>query len=361
VENLVSGRPPNPLADDLDHVLAHTDGLWEEVRGGRLFVTGGTGFFGCWLLESVLWANDKLGLNASVTVLTRNAEVFRTKAPHLAAHPAVGLHEGDVRAFAFPPGAFSHVIHAATDASATLNADDPVSMFDTIVLGTKRTLEFARQCHAQRFLLTSSGAVYGPQPWDLTHIPEQYAGAPDPLKAGGAYAEGKRAAETLCAAYAHQHGMQATIARCFAFVGPYLPLETHFAAGNFIGDALRGQPIRVNGDGTPYRSYLYAADLTIWLWTILLRGAVMRPYNVGSSAAVTIEELAQVVARSVVPAVPVVVARRAVPGSQAERYVPDTRRAETELGLRENIPLADAITRTVGWHAKRDRLQAARS
>jgi nucleoside-diphosphate-sugar epimerase len=350
VENLVGALKPNPLADDLDHVLAHTKGLWEEVRGQRVFMTGGTGFFGCWLLESFLWTNDKLGLNASASVLTRDGEAFRKKAPHLAAHPAVQLCEGDVRTFEFPAGTFSHVIHAATAASATLNDDDPVSMFDTIVLGTKRTLEFARQCGAPRFLLTSSGAIYGPQPWDLTHIPEEYTGAPDPAQASGTYGEGKRAAEMLCAAYARQHGVQSTIARCFAFAGPYLPLDAHFAAGNFIGDALRGGPIRVNGDGTPYRSYLYAADLAIWLWTILIRGEAMRPYNVGSASAVTIEELAHVVARSFTPPLAVAMSCRTIAGTRAHRYVPAVSRAERELGLRQSVSLPDAIARTIRWH-----------
>ena len=170
------------------------------------------------------------------------------------------------------------------------------------------------------------------------------------MHGSAAYAEGKRAAEVLCAAYAAQYGVQSTIARGFAFVGPYLPIDAHLAAGNFIGDALRGGPIQVNGDGTPYRSYLYAADLAIWLWTILLRGVAMRPYNVGSALAVTVEELARLVAESFTPPLPVVIARRPTGESRPHRYVPAVGRAERELGLRQHVSLHDAIARTIGWH-----------
>jgi nucleoside-diphosphate-sugar epimerase len=153
----------------------------------------------------------------------------------------------------------------------------------------------------------------------------------------------------LCALHADAH-LQPTIARCFAFVGPYLPLDAHFAVGNFIRDGLQGGPIRISGDGTPYRSYLYAADLAIWLWTILLRGQSMRPYNVGSAQALTVEELAHVVADAFAPAVPIDVPRAATAGVSAQQYVPAVTRAETELGLRLTVPLAEAIHRTVGWH-----------
>jgi nucleoside-diphosphate-sugar epimerase len=337
----------HPLAADLDHVLAHTRDLWEELRGQRIFVTGGTGFFGCWLLESFTWANDKLNLDASMLVLSRNPDAFAKRAPHLAANPAIQFHVGDVRSFAFPSGDFSHVIHAATDASARLNDEEPLLMFETILEGTRRTLEFARQCGAPKFLLTSSGAVYGRQPPDLTRIPEDYQGAPDSTDPRSAYGEGKRAAELLCALYAKQYGLAVKIARCFAFVGPYLPLDIHFAIGNFIRDGMRGGPIQVKGDGTPYRSYLYAADLAIWLWTILLRGQSCRAYNVGSEQALTIGELAGLVALAFTPPVAVQIAKAAVPGQAAERYVPSIRRAESELNLRQVIGLADGIQRAI--------------
>ncbi|HVD93130.1 MAG TPA: NAD-dependent epimerase/dehydratase family protein [Vicinamibacterales bacterium] len=339
----------NPLASDLEHVLAQTGGLWEALRGARVFLTGGTGFFGCWLLETFLWANDRLRLGASIVVLTRDATGFATKAPHLARHPAVTLHDGDVRTFAFPEGPFTHVIHAATTSSSAVA---PAEMFETIVDGTHRALDFARHAGATRFLLTSSGAVYGRQPPELTQVPEDYRGGPDSSDASHAYAEGKRAAEMLCAVYADGQ-LHPTIARCFAFVGPYLPLDAHFAIGNFIRDALQGGPIRVVGDGTPYRSYLYAADLAIWLWTILLRGQSMRPYNVGSEVEISISDLAHLVGRRVVGDSAVRVAGTAISGAAAARYVPSTGRARSELGLQLTIDLERALTRTVDWHRRR--------
>ena len=345
MENLV-----NPLAEDLDHVLAHTEGLWEELRGQSIFITGGTGFFGCWLLESFAWANEKLQLKAEAVVLSRDPAAFRAKAPHLATNPAIRFHVGDVRSFDSPPGKFSHVIHAATEAGAKMNEEDPGLMLDTIIIGTRHTLDFAVACGAKKFLLTSSGAVYGKQPAELTHIPEEYVGAPDPLDPGSAYGEGKRAAELLCALYHRQHGLETKIARCFAFVGPYLPLDAHFAIGNFISDALRGGPIEVKGDGSPYRSYLYAADLAIWLWTILLRGLACLPYNVGSEDARSIAGVADAVA-GISANVAVRIAQRPamLPSS---RYVPKTKRAEDELGLGTWIPLEDAINRTLDYHRR---------
>ena len=339
----------NPLADDLDHVLLHTVDLWDALRGRRLFITGGTGFFGSWLLESFAWANERYKLGARAVVLTRDPKRFETRVPHLAHHPAIEFWRGDVLTFPFGEAPFSHVIHAATPTAPQA----PDRVFGDIVDGTRRVLDFATHAGAEAFLFTSSGAVYGRQPSDMSHVPEDYPGGPDPLDPRSAYGEGKRGAEVLCAAHGHQHRVQVKIARCFAFVGPYLPLDVHFAVGNFIRDGLRGGPIRITGDGTPHRSYLYAADLAIWLWTILFRGQPLRPYNVGAAAEVNIRTLADVVAHTFTPPLQVQRARTETPGDRPERYVPDVTRAETELGLRALIPLADGIHRTVAWHKGR--------
>jgi dTDP-glucose 4,6-dehydratase len=337
----------NSLAKDLDHILTHTTDFWGELRGQRIFITGGTGFFGCWLLESFIWANDKLGLGASALVLTRNERALLKKAPHLAAHPAIQFHIGDVRNFDFPEGEFSHIIHAAASASTTLNNEDPLHRFDTIVEGTRHTLDFAVQCHAKKFLLTSSGAVYGIQPADMSHVSEDYCGAPDSTDPNSAYGNGKRAAELLCIIYSDKYGIETKIARCFSFIGPYLPLDIHYAIGNFIRDGLNGDPIHVKGDGTPYRSYLYAADLAIWLWTILFKGESCRAYNVGSDEDITIAQLANIVAQCFENKLEVRVAGIPNPHKQIERYVPSTKRTQEECGVRQTLDLKEGIRRTI--------------
>ncbi len=340
--------PVNPLAVDLDHVLNHTRELWNEFRGTHVFITGGTGFFGCWLLESFLWANDRLNLDAHITILTRSPASFRAKAPRLAGHETVAILEGDVRTFDFPKGEFTHIIHAATEASSKLNAENPLQMLDTILEGTRHVLNFAKACKARKFLLTSSGAVYGRQPSDITHIPEEYMGAPDALASASSYGEGKRIAEHLCALYANS-SLETKIARCFAFVGPHLPLDVHFAIGNFIRDGMHGGPIIIKGDGTPHRSYLYAADLVIWLWTILLRGQSCRAYNVGSEESLSIMEVAERVSNGFRPKVQI--ERRGIPNLQGpvERYVPSIERAKSELELYPLVDLQHSIHKTIAW------------
>jgi nucleoside-diphosphate-sugar epimerase len=337
-----------PIAPaDLDHILNHTRGLWEEVRCEQIFITGGTGFFGHWLLESFLWINQRLKLGSRATVLTRSPQSFIKKTPHLAQDKAVSLLAGDVRTFNFPAGTFSHIIHAATESSAKLNAEDPLLMLNSIVTGTRRVLDFSLACGAKKFLLTSSGAVYGKQPADLTHIPEDYPGAPDPLDPQSAYGQGKRMAEHLCALYAQRPSVEMKIARCFAFVGPHLPLDAHFAIGNFIRDALNGGPIVVKGDGTPRRSYLYAADLAIWLWTILFNGKNCQAYNVGSDKDVSIAELADIVVRNSPGNIKVQIGKEPVPGVPPERYVPSVERAKEELGLIGYFSLNSTVLRTI--------------
>ena len=336
--------------EDLDHVLEHTRELWEDLRDQSIFFTGGTGFVGTWLLESFVWCADALKLSARVVVLTRDSERFRTNAPHLATHPAVRVLRGDVAGFAFPDGQFPFVIHAATERIAGPDEHQPLGSFERDVEGTRRVLEFARAHGTRRLLFTSSGAVYGRQPPGLSNVGEDYPGAPSPLDVEGTYAHAKRVSEFMCAAYGRAYRFDALIARLFAFVGPLLPLNANYAVGNFIRDALDGGPIRIAGDGTPYRSYLYASDLAIWLWTILLRGQAGVPYNVGSSKSVSIAELARAVANAVAPETKIEVAGQPVPGMPPLRYVPETLRAENELDLRASIALGEGIRRTAQWH-----------
>lgn len=341
----------HPLpAPDLDAVVARTRPLWDELAGARLLLTGGTGFFGRWIVETLAHANRTLGIGVRVVLLTRDPDGFRARNPALAADPALELLGGDVRDFRFPDGPLTHVVHAATDTRPSV---PPGEVFDVIVEGTRRALACAVAGGARSFLLTSSGAVYGAPPPDLAAVPEDFAGAPDPVDLRAAYGHGKRAAETLCAIAHREHGLRATIARCFAFVGPALPLDGHFAIGNFVGDALAGRPIAVRGDAGALRSYLYAADLVVWLLTILLRGAPARPYNVGSDEVVSIGDLARLVADELAPGLAVSLpATGPAPGALRSRYVPDVVRARGELALERTVDLRAALRRTADWHRR---------
>jgi nucleoside-diphosphate-sugar epimerase len=341
------------LPKDLEHILVQTSSLWESARGRRIFVSGGTGFLGAWVLESLAYCNRMLDLKISVTVLSRDPDKFARRMPHLAGESAIRLLKGDVRDFAFPEGEFHYVLHGAASSSAEA-AEKPLDLLGTMVDGTRRMLLFAEAARAQRFLFVSSGAVYGRQPQDISNLPETYLGGPDWLDSKSAYAEGKRVAEQICAIWARQSGLHTTIARCFTFVGPHQPLDKHFAIGNFIADALERKTIRVRGDGTPLRSYLYGADLAIWLWTMLLweddSRNPLQIFNVGSGEAISIGQVAHVVREAIDPSLKVEVVQRPVPGDLRLTYVPDVREAERCFGLRQTIGLSDAIQRTAAWH-----------
>jgi len=345
---MAEAKSVKPLpVEDLEHVLAHTRELWNEAKGASFFITGGTGFFGMWLLESFAHINDALGLGMCATVLTRDPERFAAKAPHLAQRKDLHFVPGDIRTFSFPEGEFRYVVHGATTSGAPV---DNLEMLETIIDGTRRVLDFASKHGTTKFLYLSSGAVYGKQPDDLSHIPEDYRGAPDPLDPNSAYGEGKRVGELLSVLQSKQSGFEAKMARCFAFIGPHLPLDAHFAAGNFIRDAIAGGPIVVKGDGRSVRSYLYASDLAGWLWAILFQGRSGAAYNVGSEEVITVAGLAQLVASSLRCSVEFA---GSPDGLLSTRYVPSAQQSQKSLLLSAEVSCNDALLKTADWLLKR--------
>lgn len=342
------------LEQDLAFILSSSEEIFRSLKGAHIFLTGGTGFIGCWLLESLRYADKQLQLDVKVTVLTRNVKAFTAKVPHLANYPNFNFIPGDVSHFEAPLSEFSHIIHAATDASAHLNETNPRQMFDTVVEGTRHVLDFAVEKKPEKILFLSSGAVYGQQPFEMENVKEDWIGAPNCLDPKAAYAEGKRAAEMMCAIYGKQFGLNISVARIFALLGPYLSLGIHFAAGNFIRDAMQGKAVIVNGNGLPCRSYLYAADLTVWLWHLLVRGHPNTPYNVGSDESVSIKHLAE--RTSVVLGngkFQVLGADDA--GWNLGRYVPDTSFIGRELGLYKTVSLDESIRRTALWNGWKEK------
>ena len=342
-------------AADLEFILQETMPMWEEMRNRRIFITGGTGFFGRWLLESFLRINRVLQLNARATVLSRDPKSFANRAPHIATDPAITLLAGDITTFDYPEGEFEYVIHAATEVAVVKAVEKPLERLMVIQSGTARTLHFAATHGTRKFLLTSSGAVYGRQPVHITHVPEDYLGAPDTSDPASAYGEGKRASELMCSLYAVSSSIEFKIARCFAFAGPGLALDANFAIGNFIGDVMLGRSVWIAGDGTPLRSYLYAADLAVWLWTMLFRAPSLEIFNVGSEEAISIADLARRVVMTLGAQVDVRVAKQVMEGNVLVQYVPSTQKAQRVLNLRQTVGLDESIRRMAesnGWKSK---------
>ena len=287
----------------------------------RILITGGTGFFG----KSILDYNRRHPLG-ELTILSRSASRFAANNPELSA--GVRFIEGDVRTFSVGEAKYDWVIHAATPARTDVPDDE---MRSIILDGTANAIRQAKVCDAERFMMVSSGGAYGRG----FERPISEDDEPHPVTA---YGIAKLEAERM----AVDSGLFTLLPRCFAFVGKHLDRNAHFAIGNFIRDALRGEDLVITGDGMSVRSYLYADDLVEWLWAILVRGVSGRVYNVGSDESVSIRELAHLVGKSLGAKGAVRVLGQSVPGA-ANVYVPDISRAKAEFGLRVKIGLAEAI------------------
>jgi nucleoside-diphosphate-sugar epimerase len=333
-------------------VITSRDDL-ERLSEQRLLITGGTGFIGKWLLYTLREAELVLNTRYVLTIVSRSPENFLNQ--HQAFRDRVHWNwvSGDIKTCALPERV-DQVFHGATEASAALNENNPFEMIDTITLGTRRLLRWCGETGVKKLFYLSSGAVYGQQPVALSYLPETYLGGPNCLDPKQAYAEAKRLAELECCIVAKQSSLKIPIARIFALTGAFLPLNAHFAMGNFIDDALHGRDIVIEGDGRPYRSYLYAADLITWLLAIWNRGQSQTAYNVGSDQALSIADLAQEVIRLVAPAQQVII--RGAQGAEdtveaASRYIPDIRRAQADLGLSVSTSLERAILQTAQFYS----------
>jgi dTDP-glucose 4,6-dehydratase len=341
---------------DKEDLILELGGLTSRLANSSIFITGGTGFFGKWLLNSIKLMNAEFNANINAIVLSRNPASFLEVFPHLKGDPAFEFQRGDLLNFDLPTGKIDFVIHAASIVHSPASIKEPLETLKNIVDGTRNILELARKKDVKAVLLTSSGAVYGKQPAELERINESYMGGPDYTDPSQAYHEGKRLAELLAASYCSEYGLNTKIARCFAFIGPHLPLDGHFAAGNFIRDVLQDRDIKINGDGTPVRSYMYPTDLVLWLWTILLEGKPARAYNVGSPIAVNLFDMAQTM-QKVFRALTmternsdVIVSKQPEIGVPANRYVPCINRSKNELNLQIRVSLEEGLRRTFGWY-----------
>ncbi len=308
-----------------------------------LLVIGGSGFFG----KSILDGFSRNLLNpwhiSKVIVMSRNAETLLDEAPQLVGQ-GVELYSADITKTDFLPHA-DYVIHAAASTDLSDYLSKPEEEKKNIQAGTYHYCELARKYHSKsKIVYVSSGAVYGAQPSSVPKIDETYLGDISELTPGKLdYAMAKKDAEAAVSKLGHL-GLSVSIARCFTFVGPWLPLNQHFAVGNFIGNVIRGETIKVEARNNVYRSYMHTDDLIKWLMVICKSASSICPvYNVGSDDAVDVKELAIYLGNLYQLNVDIPIQS----GLADNRYVPSTNKARIELGLYLNINSFEAITKTI--------------
>jgi dTDP-glucose 4,6-dehydratase len=293
--------------------------------------------------------NEKLGLNAKIISLSRNPEFFIKEYPFYNAHTnSVRFVKGDVLTYDFKLNEdVQFIIHAATAANDSLNKNNPLLMMDTITIGTRNVLDFSLTQPIEGFLFVSSGAVYGKQPFDVSNIQESDCFKIDINNSNSAYSEGKRIAELYCATYFEKFNLPVKIARCFAFVGPYLPLDTHFAIGNFINNVIKNEDIVIMGDGSASRSYMYASDLSISIWKILLIGNNNKPYNVGVDKAYSLKEIALILKKKFGNEIQILNINNNLPKNI---YVPNIDALINELEIKQFVQIEEAIQKTINFN-----------
>lgn len=335
---------------DADEVLERNASDLTSLKDQHLFITGGTGMLGKWILELIAILNDKNGMGIRVTILSRNPKSFFSAHPRLSNMPWLTLVEGDIRHLSELPRGISHIIHAAALTDRRQFASQPGAVADVNAFGTMRLLRAANLLEdIPKFILLSSGLVYGSQPWETPFIDETFAGALRSNDVNSVYAESKRFAETIAHCATSENKLPVVILRPFAFVGPYQSLELPWAVTDFIRDSLAGGPIRIMGDGTTVRSIMYASDFAHW---VLAAAAVGRPretYNIGSPEPIDLGSLANIITSLFNPS-PKICTGVGQAGHDSTRLVPDVSHAIHDLGVNITVPIEEAIRRSVAWH-----------
>jgi nucleoside-diphosphate-sugar epimerase len=325
------------VEEDIRSILAACSDEMPALSGKTLLLTGGSGFVGSYLIESIIAFNrSQDGAPCRLLLPTRSLDATRKKRPHFFNVKDVIWFEWDGRVLEPPCLACDYVIHAASPADPMSYRHAPMQAMEDIVNGTRAVLSYAQVAGVRALLYLSSGAAYGRQPVQVDALSEEDQGAPDLADLASCYGEAKRYSELLCRA----SGVPCVIARLFAFLGPYQDINGSFAVPDFIGQALRDKSIHIHSDGSALRSYCYASDLTIGLWKLLINGKNGELYNVGAETPrVSILELAELIAKQI-GEVEVVVGGSVNAGSRS-RYIPNTARFDqihpARIGLEEGL------------------------
>lgn len=272
--------------------ISQSDLPWTEISGCNILVTGATGLIGGCLVEALM-LNPKKDYNvyASGRNVERAKSRFKNyvsdKSFHFVRHDVLCPLECNIR--------FDFIIHAASNASPNFFAQKPVEVIKSNIEGVANLIEYGLQNGMKRFLYVSSGEVYGEG--DGRVFSEDYSGYVNCATPRSCYPSSKRAAETLCVAYAAEYGADVVIARPCHTYGPYFTEQDNRVYAQFIRNVLRGEDIVMKSTGEQFRSWCYVVDCVLALLYILLKGENGQVYNIADGASnITIKEFAEIVA-----------------------------------------------------------------
>jgi len=337
----------NFLKKDCANAASWSIKMLDELRNQKIFVAGGTGFIGSWIAEFIAFLNDNYKFNTSLIILSRNTDSFKEQMKHLSSRSNIQFISRDIRNINELPPDISFIIHAAASPDNRSHVSNPIEMISTITKGTDNLIDSAFKLpNLKKFLYLSSGQVYGKSITKNELISESDFGQLDCNKITAIYPEAKRLAEATCCAYSSQYKLPIVIARPFSFIGPYQSLSKPWAINNFINDAINNRTIRIIGNGEPVRSFMYPADLVVWILKILLSGKMNTAYNVGSPYGISLKDAAEKIVHLAQTNVKIDIKFN---NNDSYRFVPDIKLCENELGLKINYNIEDAMRRSIAW------------
>ena len=264
------------LIEELDQIAA-LNLPYGAFRDRVIAVTGATGLVGSYLMRALDAVNRAHGLNLRLIALCRDPEAAKSR---LAGIQSLACLLYDARRPIEADFSADYLVHAASNAHPLAFSSDPVGTMQANLLGTMHLLELLRRTGG-RLLLCSTGEIYGESP-NRESFGEHSFGSVDPMRARSCYPESKRAAETLCASYVQQYGVDALAARLTYTYGPTITSQNSRADAQFLRCALEGRDIVMKSAGSQLRSYCYAADTASALIALLLKGARGEAYNVAT-------------------------------------------------------------------------------
>lgn len=276
------------IREDLDRIIS-SDIKWDKLKDSKVLITGASGMIGSYLTRVLIELNKRFNMNIEIYVLVRNPQKFtndildNVKVIKQSVNDKI---ETDVK--------FEYVLHTASPASPLIMKDDPVGTIGANVLGTWNTLHLANNTNNKGYLFISSREIYG-QPYDnQDKFDENTYGLVDPLDSRSCYPEGKKAAETMCASFRKQYGINTKIARLAHTYGPGMSIDDGRVQADFFRDVLNDRDIILKSEGLAIRTYTYIADAIKAIYTILLNSPDEEiVYNISSEeSTVSIKDLA---------------------------------------------------------------------